>query len=245
MTAANLDNVAVVLHRPRYAGNVGSAARCAKNMGIRRLICSGAGPFEREAMVTMATHFAADIVDAMEYYDDLKDALADFQYVVGTTARLGSARGPALTPREIAPRLAELSQNNRVAVVFGSEDRGLSNRALHLCHAVVTIPVSDAMRSINLSHAVMIVCYELFTAAVPPRGTFTPRLADARELEGMYDQIKEVLKEIGFLNPQNPDYWMIHIKRLLARAGLQARDVKIIRGICRQVSWAVRNGPRT
>ncbi|MCX7635880.1 MAG: hypothetical protein N2Z74_09105, partial [Syntrophales bacterium] len=116
-TQAKLDHIAVVLHRPRYAGNVGSVARCMKNMGLQRLIVSQGGPFERDAMVMMSTHFAADIVDGIAYYDDLKTALADFQYVVGMTARLGAARGPAQSPREMAARLVALSQHNRIALL--------------------------------------------------------------------------------------------------------------------------------
>jgi tRNA/rRNA methyltransferase len=141
----------------------------------------------------------------------------------------------------MAPRIVEIARNNEVALLFGSEDKGLSNDDLRYCHAVVTIPVSEGMRSINLSHAVMIVCYEVFTAAMAPREVFTPKLASSREIEGMYAQMKDVLMEVGFLNPQNPDYFMTHIRRLLSRTGLLARDVKILRGICRQVSWAVKN----
>ena len=71
---------------------------------------------------------------------------------------------------------------------------------------------------------------------------FVPKLATAAELEGLYSQVKELLRKIGFLNPQNPDYWMTHIRRFLARTQLQAREVKIIRGICRQLEWYMNNG---
>jgi tRNA/rRNA methyltransferase len=89
------------------------------------------------------------------------------------------------------------------------------------------------MRSINLSHAVMIVCYEVFTAAMAPREVFTPSWPPLVRSRGVC-QMKDVLMEVGFLNPQNPDYFMTHIRRLLSRTGLLARDVKILRGICRQ-----------
>lgn len=240
---ATFDPIAIVLQRPKYAGNVGSVARAMKNMGLSRLLVSEAPPFQDEAMKMMSTHAAADIIDGMRCFPDIGTALADFQYIVGTTARLGSARGPAVSPRDMAPRIVEIARNNEVALLFGSEDKGLSNDDLRYCHAVVTIPVSEDMRSINLSHAVMIVCYEVFTAAMAPREVFTPKLASSREIEGMYAQMKDVLMEVGFLNPQNPDYFMTHIRRLLSRTGLLARDVKILRGICRQVSWAVKNAP--
>ena len=240
-TKTNFDHIAIVLARPKYAGNVGSVARAMKNMGLSRLIVAGVEPFPTEAMKMMSTHFAADIIDCMEYFPALEDALADFQYIVGTTARLGSARGPVVSPREMAERLVDISQENRVALVFGSEDKGLTNDELRYCHGLITIPVSERMKSLNLSHAVMIVCYEIFLAGTAKKTSFTPKLASSAEIEGMYGQIKDVLMEVGFLNPQNPEYFMTHIRRLLSRTHLFSRDVKIIRGICRQVAWAVKN----
>jgi tRNA/rRNA methyltransferase len=241
MTAARFENFTVVLQKPKFPGNIGSVARCIKNMGMDQLIVSEAGPFDPEEMKVMSTHFAADIIDNIKYYDHLGDALASFQYIVGTTSRLGSARGPALSPRETAAALVGLSQHNEIALLFGSEDKGLSNSDLRYCHAITTIPVSPRMKSINLSHAVMIVCYEIFVAGDEQKKAFTSKLASSLEIEGMFGQVKEALTEVGFLNPQNPDYWLMHIRRLLARTGLFAKDVKIIRGICRQVLWAVRN----
>ena len=243
-TRTNFDNIAVVLQRPKYAGNVGSVARAMKNMGLERLIISAAEPFPLEAMKMMSTHFAADIIDHIAYSPDLPEALADFQYAVGTTARLGSFRGPVIPPREMAERLVGISQQNRIALVFGSEDKGLSNDELRLCHGLITIPVSERLKSINLSHAVMLVCYEVFLAGTAKKTVFAPKLASIAEIEGMYGQVKDVLMEIGFLNPQNPEYFMTHLRRLLSRTHLFSRDVKIIRGICRQVAWAVKNGRR-
>jgi len=241
MASAQFENFTIVLQKPKFPGNIGSVARCIKNMGMGKLIVSEAGPFDPEEMKIMSTHFAADIIDNIKYCDNLGDALAPFQYIVGTTSRLGSARGPALSPRETAESLVGLSQHNEIALLFGSEDKGLSNSDLRYCHAVTTIPVSEKMKSINLSHAVMILCYEIFAAGGEKKKAFTSKLASSMEIEGMFGQVKEALTGVGFLNPQNPDYWLMHIRRLLSRTGLFARDVKIIRGICRQVLWAVRN----
>lgn len=232
----NLDNVAIVLSRPKFPGNVGSAARCAKNMGIRRLIVVGNRDMPMEEIRQMATHIADDVVTGVQYHDHLDAALAGFQYVVGTTGRKGAARGPFLTPRWIAQQLIDISQNNTVALLFGPEDSGLTNGDLSLCHAVVTIPTAG-FKSLNLSHAVMVLCYEMFIAEGDSPETFHPRLASSKELEGMYDHLRELLSKIGFLNPQNPEYWMLHIRRLLSRTTLQSREVKIIRGICRQIEW--------
>ncbi|MDQ5987166.1 MAG: tRNA (cytidine/uridine/adenosine-2'-O-)-methyltransferase TrmJ [Syntrophus sp. SKADARSKE-3] len=242
-TKANFDNITVVLQRPKYAGNVGSVARAMKNMGLSRLVISEADPFPADAMKMMSTHFAADIIDGIMYSPRLAEALADCQYIVGTTARLGSVRGPVVSPREMAERIVGISQQNRVAILFGSEDKGLSNDELRFCHGLVTIPVSEELTSLNLAQAVMVLCYEVFLAGTAKKSSFTPKLATSSEIEGMYGQLKDVLMEVGFLNPQNPEYFMTHIRRLFSRTHLFSRDVKIIRGICRQVTWAVRNKP--
>jgi tRNA/rRNA methyltransferase len=87
----------------------------------------------------------------------------------------------------------------------------------------------------------MILCYEIFLANLPPAEEAPPKWARSEELEGMYGQIKTLLAEIGFLNPENPDYWMMHWRRFFARSGLLSREVKIIRGICRQLEWSARH----
>ncbi len=239
-----LENITIVLSKPKYAGNVGFAARCARNMGIDKLVIVGNRDLDPEAMKQMSTHVAAGIIDNIRYCENLEEALAGFNCVVGTTARLGSARGPAVTPREMARRLVAMSQQNEIALVFGPEDRGLANDDLLLCHILVTIPTAE-FKSLNLSHAVMIICYEIFAAQRELSAkTHVPRLATSGETEEMYAQLKELLARIGFLNPQNPDYWMLHIRRFLSRTTLLSREVKIIRGICRQLDWYREKGER-
>jgi len=235
------ENITIVLNKPKYPGNVGSVARCAKNMGIEKIVVVAGKDLDRDVMKQRATHFAAGIVDRIQYFDRLEEALAGFQYIVGTTSRLGSARGPVISSREMAEHLIDISQNNTVALLFGPEDTGLTNDELRYCHLLVTIPTTESFKSINLSHAVMILCYEIFAAQTECIERFTPRLAGSVELEGMYAQIKSLLMKIGFLNPENPDYWMMHIRRLLSRTKLLAKEVKIIRGICRQLTWYAEN----
>jgi tRNA/rRNA methyltransferase len=235
-------NISVVLYRPKYAGNVGSVARAAKNMGITELVVVGTTDLDREAMEQRSTHLAADVLDRIQYVPSLQEALGRFNYIVGTTARLGRARGPFVSPRAAAGKIAGLAGNNRVALLFGPEDTGLANDELALCQCVVTIPTSRAFTSLNLSQAAMILCYEVFVALSSGQtGAAPPKLALASELEGLYDQIRELLSRIGFLNVQNPEYWMLDIRRFFARAGLLSREVKILRGICRQIDWSLSN----
>lgn len=232
------DHVTIILNRPKYAGNIGSVARCMKNTGLSRLSVVADREHDREEMIRMSTHFAVDIVDNVHYWDTLKDAVADSHYIVGTSARRGnkSARQPLTAPREMAARLAPLSHRNNIALVFGPEDRGLTNDELKFCHTLVTIPTADDLRSLNLSHAVMICCYEIFLAFQEPLSRFTPRLASSRELEAMYDHLRDMFLTIEFINHENPDYWMMNVRRLLSRYHLQSKEVKIIRGICRHMA---------
>ncbi|NLN60296.1 MAG: RNA methyltransferase [Deltaproteobacteria bacterium] len=233
-------HIAVVLCKPRVAGNVGAVARCGKNMGIDRLIVVGNQMLDRDEMYRLATHEASERIDEIVHTPSLETALADFQYVVGTTARLGNARGPVVSPREMAEQVGGVSQENRVALVFGPEDTGLTNEELRFCHLVVNIPTVE-FRSLNLSHAVMILCYEILVWQSMSERPAIPKLATSYELEGMYGQIRDLLTKIGFLNPQNPEYWMMHLRRLFARTALLAKEVKIIRGICRQLEWFTAN----
>ena len=159
------DNITIILNRPKHQGNIGSVARCAKNMGIEKIIVVNREEPDMERILQMSTHLAADIVERIEFVGGLDEVMGRFQHVVGTTARTGSMRLPTGSPREMAASLADVSQNNRVALLFGPEDFGLTNHELRYCNALVTIPTSEGLRSLNLSHAVLIVCYEIFRAA--------------------------------------------------------------------------------
>ena len=238
---AKTENITIVLNKPKYPGNVGSVARCARNMGIEKIFVVGNRDLAPEEMKQLATHFAAGIVDRIQHFDELAEALARFGYIVGTTSRRGSARGPVVSPREMAAHIVDISQENEVALLIGPEDTGLSNDDLRFCHLLVTIPTSKHNKSINLSHAAMILCYEIFVARMEAMEAFTPRLAQSEELEGMYDHMKALLMKIGFLNPENPEFWMMHIRRFLSRTSLLSKEVKIIRGICRQLEWYMKN----
>ena len=235
-TRVNVEHIAVVLVRPQIPENIGAAARAMNNMGIGRLIVVDPKNCDLSRVLKTATGTSIDLVENMEVCEDLKAALAPFEYVVGTTARTGALR-PALTrPRRLARQLISVTRENRVAILFGPEDRGLSNAHLRYCHTIATIPTAD-FSSLNLAQAVMIVCYEIFMAAEDVSSDPVPRLANSFELEGMYDHLKDVLMKIGFIDIQNPDHWMNNIRRFFSRLPLRAREVRVIRGICRQIDW--------
>ncbi len=240
---ANLANIAIVLHKARYPENIGSAARCALNMGVSTVIAVSPCNPDREKMLKMATHEAAHLIEDMEVHESLASALAPFQYVVGTTARLGRHRKVLATPRELAGEIIDLSQENRVALLFGPENTGLSNEDLRHCHILVTIPTA-CFASVNVSQAVMILLYEIFTAAIErtPHGMRSaPRLATSQELQGMYVDLDHALSLIGFLKSEarEREYGLDHVRAFLSRVGLLSREAGLIRGLCRQLKWFV------
>ena len=232
----NLDNISIVLLQPRYSENIGAAARAMLNMGIRQLVIVDPQNFDLPKALKLATHFASDIVEKSKFYPDLKEALSSFNYVVGTTARLGGQRQVVNTPLTLSRKLIPISEKNRIAILFGPEDKGLSNEDIRYCHALVNIPTTQ-FSSLNLAQSVMILCYEIFIAGGKENEEFTPRMATRHELDGMYDQLKDILVRISYINSENPDYWLNHFRRFFTRLKLRAKEVNIVRGLCRQVDW--------
>lgn len=237
MTAGiDASKIAIVLHRPRYPENIGAAARAMCNMGFEQLVLVEPQNCDLTRIAKMATHAALDVVEQMLVYDSLEAALAEFNFVAGMTARLGGRRRVIGSPKKLAATIAPLTDKNRIALVFGPEDRGLTNADARLCHVLVNIP-TGAFSSLNLAQAVMIICYELFVYDRCNAMPWGPRLASRRELDGMYAQLKEILIRICYINPDNPDYFMNNLRHFFTRLQLQAREVSIIRGICRQIDW--------
>ena len=236
MKTARLDSIKIVLINPQIPENIGSTARAMHNMGVSNLILVNPKNCDLTRVLKTATGTSIDLIEQMEVFDNLMDAIGGCSYIVGTTARTGNHR-PAITdPRRLAHDLVDLTENNQVAILFGPEDKGLSNEHLKFCDTIVTIPTAS-FSSLNLAQAVMLLCYELFLAGRDHEIKSIPRLADRFELEGMYAHLKDVLLKIGFIQPQNPEHWMLNIRRFLSRLTLRAREVRIIRGICRQIDW--------
>jgi tRNA/rRNA methyltransferase len=231
-----LENITIVLMEPQIPENIGSVARAMNNTGINHLLLVNPKNCDLSRILKTATGTSIDIVEDMEVQANLETALGPFRYIVGTTARLGSRRPPLTEPKSLAHELTSISQDNSVAILFGPEDRGLSNEHLRYCHTITTIPAAR-FSSLNLAHAVMVICYEIFLVSREPELKPLPRLANRFELEGMYRHLSDVLMKIGFINPQNPEHWMLNIRRFLSRLPLTAREVRIIRGICRQIDW--------
>lgn len=242
----DMDNVAIVLVQPKRAENVGSAARSAANMGINRLILVRREMPDVEIMAKVATHHARHLIDQLCLFSTLAEALAPFNWVVGTSARQGRQRQSLVSPRKMVPDLLAKLKNNEVALVFGPEDRGLTNDDLKFCNVVTTIPTAD-FSSLNLGQAVAILSSEVYSGALDAsRGDSVKhaKMAESHELEVMYNFVEQALRKMGHLKEADYSYWMHNIRHFLSRIGLKGREAKFIRGFCRQIiTLAEKNKP--
>ncbi len=232
-----LGNVAIVLVQPKRPENIGAAARSAANMGINRLIIVRREMPDVEIMAKVATHHARHLIDNIFLFSTLAEALAPFHWIVGTSARQGRQRHSLVEPRKMMPDLLPKLTNNEVALVFGPEDRGLTNDDLKLCNVVTTIPTAD-FSSLNLGQAVALLSYELYCGALEANRdgiVKSAKLAESRELEVMYEFVEQALRKMGHLQEVDYSYWMHNIRHFLSRIGLRGRETKLIRGVCRQV----------
>jgi len=240
MSIDPLQNISIVLVKPQFAGNIGAVSRAMKNMGLSKLILvsPAQAPLSPEAKM-MATS-AKDILERASIFSSLEEALCGFRWIAGTSARKGRLRGPFVTPREICPEIISLARSIPVAILFGPEDRGLTNEELAPCQALISMPTHDRLRSLNLAQAVMILCYELYMASQSEGSSapgLFPKLAQFQMVEGMYAHLEDLLLRIGFLDPKNPKRIMHTLRRIFGRANLSDRDVAILRGIFRQLEW--------
>lgn len=233
---ALLDHVAIVLIRPKNPENIGAAARIAWNMGITRLILVRDGLPEREPMAKMATHKAAHLIDNLEVFADLDEALAKFSLIIGTTARRGRQRLVEKSPRELTEILLPALKDNQVAILFGPEDTGLTNEDLKYCHMASAIPTAD-FSSINLAQAVAIHCYELYYGLLhtSKKPEHLPQLATSHELQSMYGYLDETLSSFQFLDETNRSYWMTNIRHFFNRIRLTSKDANIVRTVCKKL----------
>lgn len=240
-----LENIAIILLQPKYAANVGAAARAALNMGISRLHVVGSA-LDAESVARSATHNAAHLVAAIEYHDDLQQALAGYSMVVGTTARRGRLRQTSVLPRQIAAGIEPfLAGGAKVGVLFGPEDKGLSNEALKYCGLITTIPTAG-FSSLNLAQAVAIICYEIFvTCSGQPFEealVHTRRPATVAETEPMYTAAQDLCRKLDALTGKELATRRLHaLRQLVARAVVSAREAKLIKDACRNLSQLIGN----
>jgi tRNA (cytidine32/uridine32-2'-O)-methyltransferase len=245
-----LQNVRVVLVNTTHPGNIGAAARAMKNMGLNALYLVQPRRYPDEEATRRAAS-AVDVLDGAIVVDTLAEAIADCGLVVGTSARERTIPWPLSEPREFAARAVAEARSHKVAMVFGREDRGLTNEELRQCHLHLHIPTNEDYSSLNLSQAVQIACYECRLAALDRHqaeqglGSLRDEEADERkwdveaatvhEMSLFYAHLEAVLSEIEFIKSNNPRQTMTRLQRLFNRAQPDRMEVSILRGVLKSV----------
>jgi tRNA/rRNA methyltransferase/tRNA (cytidine32/uridine32-2'-O)-methyltransferase len=233
-----LDNVCVVLDEPQDPVNIAAVVRAMKNMGVHQLRL--VRPVEYDpTRVERVAHDTRDIVARIRHFDSLGDALADCVHVAGFTARRRAAKWRMVEPRVVAPELLRAAGIGTVALLFGREDRGLSNDALDRSHVTVTIPTTEHS-SLNLAQAVLIALYELHLEApqasrtlAPPRKDAPP--ATAEQFERLFTDAERALAALDFFRTRNPELILRTVRSLTFRAAPDAREVELVRAMAIEV----------
>lgn len=232
-------NCRVVLVRPHYAGNIGSAARAMKNFGLADLVLVDpvADPLAHQARMLAAG--ASDILDAARTVPDLPTAVGDCAMVLGSSGEIAGTLRTTLagTPRELLPRFAEVLAMARGAIVFGPEPHGLANEELAICHGLLVLPTAPDYTSLNLALAVGIALYELQNIlATPPAIVREP--AHYAAFDRAMAHLHAALTDVRFLFGQNADALMHAFRHLVGRALPTDQEVKMLHGLARQLEYA-------
>src|SRR5437667_10236523 len=238
-TAIGAMSVVVVLHEPQDLVNIAHVVRALKNFGFRdlRLV----NPREYDAYrVEGIAHQTQDILARVQRFETLEAALADCIHVVGFTARGRSAKRNLQRPRAAAAEILERAARGPAALVFGREDKGLTNEALDRCHRVVTIPASPAYPSLNLAHAVVLMLYELALARGDEQRPFkTPRResppATVDDLERLFADAEAALRAIDFFKTRQVEGVMRTLRDVIHRTPLDQREAKLVRAMASEV----------
>jgi TrmH family RNA methyltransferase len=250
------NNIYFVLVEPREAGNVGASARAIKNMGFRNL-CLVNPPPEMTDEGRWFARNAHDVLDSSLVYGSVAEAIRDKSIVVGTTRRKGKRRGVILRADAGAAKLYRMAARNKVAILFGRETRGLFNVEVEECGFMLAIPSSRLQPSLNLSHAVMIIAYELYLAehgrlfgetdgqgpyVVSPESAPSSVLTGHGEVDGLYERISGALELLEYIprGDRNIKKKIItNLKHFIGRAGLTEWELKMLLGLCYQVGKKV------
>ncbi|MDP5210083.1 tRNA (cytosine(32)/uridine(32)-2'-O)-methyltransferase TrmJ [Microbulbifer sp. 2205BS26-8] len=232
-----LENVRTVLVNSAHPGNIGGAARALKNMGLKQLYLVAPREFPAANAIWRAAG-AAEMLDSAVVVDTLEEAVADCGLVVATSARERRIPWPLLTPRQCGARAIAEAASHPVAIVFGREDRGLTNEELQACNFHVHIPANPHYSSLNLATAVQVLAYEIRIAALeaekgePLRyGDWDCPPAKASDMALYFEHLQQSLGELGFIDPDNPRQTMTRLRRLFSRVRPDDMELGILRGM--------------
>lgn len=242
MTHSPLSRVRVVLVRPASEGNVGAAARGMLNMGLSDLVLVDPRVAKSDPVRWMA-HGAEDVVARARTVATVADAVADCTLVVATTGRRRRWRSwPVLDTDVAAEQLVEAADHAPVALLFGPEDKGLSNEDMSRCTHLTRIPTDRAQPSLNLAQAVLLMAWEIRRVHLSQRRAHSARVrtpATADQVDGALDQLTSVLEQIGYFRGRNRLQVLTTARQILTRTSLTREEVGFLRGALRKLSWGL------
>ena len=229
-----LNSVKVVLVGTTHPGNIGATARAMKNMGILDLALVEPKEFPSD-VATFRSKAAKDILEKASVHTSLEEAISECELVVGTSARGRTVPWPVLSPREAAEEMHKSSLNGKVAIVFGREDRGLTNEELGLCNFHVHIPSDPEYSSLNLSQAVQILAYEIRLSYLQDLHVneeyWDVELANNEQTERLINHMDELMQEVDFYDVENPRKLLVRIRRFFKRSKIDVMEANIFRGL--------------
>ena len=228
--------IKVVLVGTTHPGNIGAAARAIKTMGLSKLdlVCPKEFP-SNEA--TYRSKAAKDILEKASIHETLFESVKGCEMVIGTSARNRKVPWPVLNPKNASKEINKAVKNNsKVAIVFGREDRGLTNEELGLCNLHIHIPTNEDYSSLNLAQAVQIVTYEirmnfLESESLKNDQEWDVELASAEQTERLIEHMDELMKEVEFYDTENPRKLLIRVRRFFKRSGIDVMETNIFRGL--------------
>lgn len=235
-----LDNIRVVLVNTSHTGNIGSAARALKTMGLSQLILvDPVSPPDGKSSALAAG--AGDVLANAKIVSTLEEAIADCGLVIGTSARSRTNPTPTLWPRECGVKLIQEVTEYPVALVFGRENNGLSNDELKLCNFHVCIPANPEYSSLNLAAAVQTLCYEVRMAFLERDKIVSTELQYPlnEDLERFYVHLEQSLTKTGFIVKNHPGMVMDKLRRLFTRARPESLELNILRGILSSIDKTI------
>ncbi len=210
------------------------------NFGFNRLRLVNPTKHYKSLLAKKMALSAFTVLETALIFDTLQAALSDIQIAFGTTRRFGKYRKNFFTPSDAAEKLRNTHQDVHCALVMGPEDTGLETKDLNLCQHFITIPTHDGYPSMNLSHALTVLLYEVSLKSDQGEKRSDPspkRLATGEEIEHLFRHMKDSLMSIDFLDKQNPDHVLRSFRRLFGAAGLSSRDVNILQGLMSRIDW--------
>ncbi|ENU26970.1 RNA methyltransferase [Acinetobacter modestus] len=250
----HLDHVRIVMVNTTLPANIGSALRAMKTMGLSQLVLVAPKTYPHPDIDALAAG-AQDLVEKIEIVDTLEQAIQDCHLVFGTSARSRTIPWPLLDVRPAAKEaLQAATQQQNIAIVFGREDRGLTNEELALANYHLTIPVNPEYGVLNVAQAIQVICYELRMAALEQNTQQTTVVPDdhmqlkqqqsmewdeplvtQKQMEEFYPHLEKMLTEIEFLDPNNPRLLPLRLRRLFGRIQLDRMEYHLLRGIFSRV----------